>query len=86
MFGIGSVVCALAPSMEVLLVGRTLQGTAGGLLAGLGYALINTALAAIVVDQGFGAGVGDVGGRDSDRDRRPAAFSRSSVCGVGRSA
>jgi MFS family permease len=43
-FGIGSVVCALAPSMEVLLVGRTLQGTAGGLLAGLGYALINTAL------------------------------------------
>jgi MFS family permease len=27
-----------------LLVGRTLQGTAGGLLAGLGYALINTAL------------------------------------------
>ncbi|MDT5252080.1 MAG: hypothetical protein QOH07_1024 [Mycobacterium sp.] len=43
-FGIGSVVCALAPGMEVLLVGRTLQGTAGGLLAGLGYALINTAL------------------------------------------
>ncbi|MFZ0713380.1 MFS transporter [Mycobacterium sp.] len=43
-FWIGSVVCALAPGMEVLLVGRTLQGTAGGLLAGLGYALINTAL------------------------------------------
>ena len=43
-FGIGSVVCALAPGMEVLLAGRTLQGTAGGLLAGLGYALINTAL------------------------------------------
>jgi MFS family permease len=43
-FGIGSVVCALAPGMEVLLVGRTLQGTAGGLLAGLGYALINTAV------------------------------------------
>jgi MFS family permease len=43
-FVIGSMVCALAPGMEVLLVGRTLQGTAGGLLAGLGYALINTAL------------------------------------------
>jgi MFS family permease len=43
-FGIGSVVCAVAPTMEVLLIGRTLQGTAGGLLAGLGYALINTAL------------------------------------------
>jgi MFS family permease len=43
-FAIGSVVCAAAPGMEVLLVGRTLQGAAGGLLAGLGYALINTAL------------------------------------------
>lgn len=43
-FGIGSVVCAAAPGMEALLIGRTLQGAAGGLLAGLGYALINTAL------------------------------------------
>ena len=43
-FGIGSVVCAVAPSMETLLVGRTLQGAAGGLLAGLGYALINAML------------------------------------------
>lgn len=43
-FGIGSLGCALAPSMELLLVGRTVQGAAGGLLAGLGYAVINTAL------------------------------------------
>ena len=43
-FGIGSVVCAVPPSMEVLLIGRTLQGAAGGLLAGLGYALINATL------------------------------------------
>jgi MFS family permease len=43
-FAIGSVVCAVAPSMEVLLVGRTLQGAAGGLLAGLGYAVINSVL------------------------------------------
>ncbi|WP_343576193.1 MFS transporter [Mycobacterium sp.] len=43
-FAIGSVVCAVAPGMAVLLVGRTVQGAAGGLLAGLGYALINTAL------------------------------------------
>lgn len=43
-FGIGSVVCAVAPSMEVLVAGRTLQGAAGGLLAGLGYAVINAAL------------------------------------------
>jgi MFS family permease len=30
--------------MEVLIAGRALQGVAGGLLAGLGYALINSAL------------------------------------------
>ncbi|WNG90029.1 MFS transporter [Mycobacterium sp. ITM-2016-00317] len=43
-FGLGSLGCAAAPSMELLLVGRTAQGAAGGLLAGLGYAVINTAL------------------------------------------
>ena len=43
-FGVGSLGCALAPSMQVLLAGRTVQGLAGGLLAGLGYAVINTAL------------------------------------------
>lgn len=43
-FGVGSLGCAVAPSMEMLLAGRTVQGVAGGLLAGLGYAVINTAL------------------------------------------
>jgi MFS family permease len=43
-FAFGSLVCAVAPGMEVLLAGRTLQGAAGGLLAGLGYAVINAAL------------------------------------------
>ncbi len=43
-FGLGTVVCALAPHMEILLIGRTLQGMGGGLLAGLGYALINAVL------------------------------------------
>jgi MFS family permease len=43
-FGAGSLVCAAAPTMEIMLVGRTVQGVAGGLLAGLGYAVINTAL------------------------------------------
>jgi MFS family permease len=43
-FGLGSVVCAVAPGMGVMLAGRTLQGAAGGLLAGLGYALITTTL------------------------------------------
>lgn len=43
-FGAGTVACALAPSMELLLVARTVQGAAGGVLAGLGYAVINAAL------------------------------------------
>jgi MFS family permease len=45
-FGVGSLACAAAPTMEALLAGRTVQGLAGGLLAGLGYAVINTALPA----------------------------------------
>ena len=43
-FGVGSLACAVAPTMGIMLVGRTVQGAAGGLLAGLGYAVINTAL------------------------------------------
>jgi MFS family permease len=43
-FGLGSLLCAVAPTMELLLVGRVVQGAAGGLLAGLGYAVINSAL------------------------------------------
>jgi MFS family permease len=43
-FALGSMFCALAPTMELLLVGRVVQGAAGGLLAGLGYAVINSTL------------------------------------------
>jgi MFS family permease len=43
-FGVASAMCAAAPSMAVLLAGRALQGVAGGLLAGLSYALINATL------------------------------------------
>ncbi|CQD13452.1 drug efflux membrane protein [Mycobacterium lentiflavum] len=43
-FALASVVNALAPSMAVLVAGRALRGVSGGLLAGLGYALINTTL------------------------------------------
>ena len=43
-FGVGSLLCAVAPTMELLLIGRVVQGSAGGLLAGLGYAVINSAL------------------------------------------
>ncbi|BBX61247.1 MFS transporter [Mycobacterium saskatchewanense] len=44
LFGLSSLLCGAAPTMEVLIAGRTLQGVAGGLLAGLGYAVINAAL------------------------------------------
>lgn len=43
-FVVGTVGCMLAPSMAVLLAGRTVQGLAGGVLAGLGYAVISAAL------------------------------------------
>ncbi|MFL1594635.1 MFS transporter [Rhodococcus ruber] len=43
-FAAGTLVCALAPSMEALLAGRAVQGLGGGLLAGLGYAVLNSAL------------------------------------------
>ena len=43
-FAGGTAVCAAAPSMMVLLAGRLAQGLAGGVLAGLGYAVISAAL------------------------------------------
>jgi len=43
-FGVACLVCAAAPTMQILIAGRALQGAAGGLLAGLGYALINSTL------------------------------------------
>ena len=43
-FTVGTAGCMLAPSMAALLVGRMVQGLAGGLLAGLGYAVISAAL------------------------------------------
>ncbi|MCD1571590.1 MFS transporter [Agromyces mediolanus] len=44
LFAAGSILCAASPSMLVLLLGRAVQGLGGGLLAGLGYALIQRAL------------------------------------------
>ncbi|RSM52602.1 MFS transporter [Amycolatopsis sp. WAC 01376] len=43
-FAAGSVLCAVSPSMPVLLVGRGIQGLGAGLLTGLGFALIHSAL------------------------------------------
>ncbi|WP_306306392.1 MFS transporter [Nocardia cyriacigeorgica] len=43
-FAIGAAANALSPTMELLLAGRVIQGFGGGLLAGLGYAVIRAAL------------------------------------------
>ncbi|MFJ8912448.1 MFS transporter [Amycolatopsis sp. NPDC102389] len=43
-FAAGSVLCAVSPSMPVLLLGRGTQGLGAGLLTGLGFALIHSAL------------------------------------------
>lgn len=40
MFGIGSLICALAPNMEIMLAGRAVQGFGGGLLTAMGYSMI----------------------------------------------
>ncbi|MEV0247321.1 MFS transporter [Nocardia sp. NPDC050712] len=43
-FAAGAAINALSPTMELLIAGRVVQGFGGGLLAGLGYAVIRTAL------------------------------------------
>ncbi|UPK76440.1 MFS transporter [Nocardioidaceae bacterium SCSIO 66511] len=67
LFGAGSVAAALAPTMPVLLSGRTLQGLGGGLLAGLGFAVVRQALPERLWKRAFGLmsamwGVGNVTG------------------------
>lgn len=39
-FGIGALICSLAPAMAVLLVGRSVQGLGGGMLSALTYTTI----------------------------------------------
>lgn len=39
-FGLGSLICGLAPSMPVLLIGRAVQGFGGGLLGALTYMMV----------------------------------------------
>ncbi|MEV7596154.1 MFS transporter [Kitasatospora sp. NPDC089797] len=43
-FGAGAVLNAASPSMVALILGRVVQGLGGGLVAGLGYAVIRSAL------------------------------------------
>ncbi|WP_237385991.1 MFS transporter [Xenorhabdus sp. Sc-CR9] len=40
-FFIGSLICTLAPTMEIMLIGRTIQGLGGGFLFALSYLMIN---------------------------------------------
>src|SRR5690606_31021679 len=40
LFGLGSLVCALSPSMETVLIGRAVQGLGAGFLVALGYAFV----------------------------------------------
>jgi len=40
LFGLGSLVCALSPSMETVLIGRSVQGLGAGFLVALGYAFV----------------------------------------------
>ena len=41
---VGSIMCAVAPNTAFLVAGRAVQGVAGGLLAGIGYATIRASL------------------------------------------
>jgi MFS family permease len=43
-FAGGSLLCAVSPAMAVLLVGRGVQGLGAGLLTGLGFAVVHSAL------------------------------------------
>ncbi|CAM3450615.1 MFS transporter [Occultella aeris] len=84
LFALGSLLCAGSPWMSALLAGRAVQGLGGGLLAGLGYALIQRALperlwarAAALVSAMWGVGniVGPVvGGVFGQLDAWRAAF------------
>ncbi len=65
-FGLGSVVCALAPSIEVLIAGRLIQGVAGGVFP-LSFGIIRdtfpprrvaTAIGSISAVFGIGGGFG----------------------------
>ncbi|MEU4805501.1 MFS transporter [Actinosynnema sp. NPDC023587] len=83
-FAVGAVVNALSPTMEVLIAGRVVQGLGGGLLAGLGYAVIRTALPArlwgraaglVSAMWGFGTLVGPaLGGLFAEWDAWPWAY------------
>lgn len=64
-FAVGSLLCMIAPTMDVLLVGRGVQGLAGGLLTGMAFSLVNTVLPESLWRKAFGLlsamwGIGNV--------------------------
>ncbi|MDX2971967.1 MFS transporter [Kribbella solani] len=52
LFAAGSVICTVAPTMPIMLIGRGLQGLGAGLLTGLGFALIQATLPAALWSRG----------------------------------
>lgn len=76
LFGVGSLICAVAPGFETLLIARVIQGLGGAAFPGLGMTLASrafpperrgTALGYIAATMGIGAAVGPmVGGIAAD--------------------
>jgi len=76
LFGLGSMLCAIAPSLETLLAARVVQGLGGAAFPGLGMTLASravppekrgTALGYIAATMGVGAAVGPlIGGIAAD--------------------
>lgn len=54
-FAVGTLAAALAPSMELVLIGRTVQGAGEGLVAAIGFALIPQLFPSRLVAKLFGA-------------------------------
>lgn len=54
-FAVGTLAAALSPSMELVLVGRTVQGAGEGLVAAIGFALIPQLFPSRLVAKLFGA-------------------------------
>jgi MFS family permease len=52
-FGLGSLFCALAPNMEVMLAGRAVQGFGAGLLTAMSYSMIRVMFAPEFWGRGF---------------------------------
>ncbi|MGR6919244.1 MFS transporter [[Actinomadura] parvosata] len=92
-FTAGSVGCALSPVMAVLLLSRGVQGLGAGLLSGLGFAVIRTALPSRLWTRGAALmsamyGVGNfagpaLGGLFAQLGSWRAAFAAMAVIGVG---